>query len=566
MLGWIGGGAEVRDWSLYRDLTAELLLVARRFPYRMFFVISGSILGGIAPIVSVLLFKELIDSVSAMLDGARADLASPFGVIFAMAGVAAINHAVRSLVKVQTRYIGFAVDREMSAELVYSASTVPLKVVESAIYQDTANRAYTSGTGRVIDAFVSMMSLVGAGISLVGMIGILSGVGAINVVIVVVGAIPAIIVSVVYNYRHRGLIESTSGEKRQMSHIVNIGIDPLYATDVRAHGSGDWLANRFRDLYVSVTGREYCLEKEKVRSDFIARMISQVSCFWVVGRLVMNATKYSISVGEFVMYVQVVLRLQRLIGEVAGVVREIHRCAVLHSMYVDACGYPSVVQKSACPEYGDRVRMDLADVFFSYPGNCTPVIRKMGLRIEGPSLIVLKGGNGAGKTTFLKLVSGLYVPTSGVLQLHVDNRRVAAESVAMYMTQNLLRYCIPIEEVYRMGSVNRDLDKDMVPIVERMLGLDRVRGRIDRNGCSRIGGDYDEGLELSGGEWKKLGLARCVLVPAPVYSLDEPFSQVDLRTKDAVRKIIVELSERSIVFVATHCDSLDQFASKVIQL
>ncbi|GAB3982239.1 ABC transporter ATP-binding protein [Plantactinospora veratri] len=176
--------------------------------------------------------------------------------------------------------------------------------------------------------------------------------------------------------------------------------------------------------------------------------------------------------------------------------------------------------------------IELQDVDFTYPGTGDPVLSDVSLSLPAGSSVAIVGENGAGKTTLVKLLCGLYRPTTGqILVDGTDLRRIPAESWRRQLSagfQDFVRFELLAGQVIGLGDVSRMGDDGAIlGALSRAQGGD-VLSRLEHGLDTQLGTSYTEGTELSGGQWQKLALGRALMREKPLLLvLDEPTSALD---------------------------------------
>jgi len=224
---------------------------------------------------------------------------------------------------------------------------------------------------------------------------------------------------------------------------------------------------------------------------------------------------------------------------------------------------PVAAHPSPVPE---QIRQGIVfeHVSFTYPGQATPVLRDVSLRLAPGECVALVGHNGAGKTTIVKLLLRLYDPTGGRILLDgVDLRE--------YDLDDLRR---------KMGAIFQDLGRYELTAGEN-IGLGRLEHlddrELQREALVKAGGDsllesLPDGLEtllgreLSGGEWQKLALARAYLRDSQVLVLDEPTAALDVQSEYRIYTRFHELTQGRLTLLISHRFSTIRVADRVLYL
>jgi ATP-binding cassette subfamily B protein len=171
------------------------------------------------------------------------------------------------------------------------------------------------------------------------------------------------------------------------------------------------------------------------------------------------------------------------------------------------------------------------DVTFCYPQGIAPALQGVNLTLEPGQVIALVGENGSGKTTLVKLLCRLYDPTAGRITLDgidlrdLDPLRWRAEISVIF--QDFIHYHLPAWENIWFGDVGRPPDRDAIRRAALASGIHPAISRLPRDYDTALGTWFEDGHELSTGEWQKLALARMFLRHANLIVLDEPTSALD---------------------------------------
>lgn len=240
-------------------------------------------------------------------------------------------------------------------------------------------------------------------------------------------------------------------------------------------------------------------------------------------------------VGDVILVLALAAQVNQQVTMAVTLLQDLQRMA---SMYRRLAGYRAVVT-AAEPARVDRTPPDrlrqgiaLRDVAFTYPGTDTPVLRDVNVVLPAGSTIALVGENGAGKSTLVKLLCGFYQPTEGEISVDgVDLRRVPVEQWRERVAagfQDFVQYEFRARHAVGVGDLARISSEPAVhAALERAHAsdvLERLPGGLD----TQLGKSYNDGAELSGGQWQKVALGRALMRETPLLLvLDEPTSALD---------------------------------------
>ena len=200
------------------------------------------------------------------------------------------------------------------------------------------------------------------------------------------------------------------------------------------------------------------------------------------------------------------------------------------------------------------------NVKFRYPGSETLVLNGLSLDIKCGQHVAIVGENGAGKTTLVKLLTGLYQPTSG--EILIDGRNLSEVNVADWhrqlavLSQSFIRYDFATahENVW-YGDVSRELDRDRLMDALKQAEADNFVKKLPKGGDSYVDkwmtdDSDDKGVDLSGGQWQRLALARNFYRNAPIVILDEPTSAVDAAAEARIFRHLFKQKDKTIIAIS----------------
>ena len=209
-------------------------------------------------------------------------------------------------------------------------------------------------------------------------------------------------------------------------------------------------------------------------------------------------------------------------------------------------------------------------VSFKYPGSDKWAVRDLSCRLRVGQTVALVGENGAGKTTLVKLLARLYDPDEGRILLDgVDLREYDLDSLWAsigIIFQDFVRYAFLFKENIGVGQVDQITDEGRVREAARRSLADTVADRLEYGYDQQLGRRFDGGVELSGGEWQKVALARAYMREAQVLILDEPTASLDARAEYNVFLRFAELTRGRTAVLISHRFSTVRMADRILVL
>ena len=212
----------------------------------------------------------------------------------------------------------------------------------------------------------------------------------------------------------------------------------------------------------------------------------------------------------------------------------------------------------------------LRSVSFVYPGTDREVLKDVSFRVEPGESVALVGHNGAGKTTLAKLLSRLYDPTQGEIYLDdADLREYDLSDLRQNITavyQDYAQFHLTAAENIGIANLSRADDRPAIVRAAEQGGADEVIARLPKGYASQLGREFEDGSELSIGEWQKLALARAFFRDAQILILDEPTAALDVQAEYEVYERFRELTQGRSTILISHRFSTVRMADRIVVL
>lgn len=292
-----------------------------------------------------------------------------------------------------------------------------------------------------------------------------------------------------------------------------------------------------------------------------------------------EAVQGDISVGSLAMVFQAAQQSQSMLTGLIGSSGGVYKNALFVTRFFEFLDLdPSSVDGALAPLQlgveGRKVPRPIVEGFvfenvsFRYPASDEWVVQDVSFEIRSGSKVALAGQNGAGKTTIIKLLARLYDPTEGRILLDgVDLREIAPEDLRTQMAivfQDYYRYDFSAADNVGLGRVTHLDVRDLVETAARKGGAHEVIQKLPQRYETILGKTFDEGIDLSGGEWQHVAIARGFMRDAQVFVLDEPTSALDaFREQKLYEEISMIAKNRTVVFIS-HRFSTVRMADEVI--
>jgi ATP-binding cassette subfamily B protein len=530
---------------------------------------------GALPLVSLYLMKLVVDAVTTAV--AAPDKGVAFGQVALLigltGGVTLVSALLGSLAGLVSEAQGQVITDHMSDVLHAKSIEVDLEYYESAQYYDTLHRAQREAPYRPTRILNGLVQVAQNAISLLAMAGLLFSFHWGIAAILFVATIPGLLVRLRYaGQTYRWQRQRTSTE-RQSWYFHWMLTGDMHAKEIRLFDLGPLFMSRFRDLRRQLRQERIEITTKRSMAELVAQVSATVAVFASYAFIAYRTVQGVITLGDLVMYYQAFQRgqsfLQQILSGLAGLYED---NLFLSNLYEFLDLKPKVVEPRHPRPVPQPMQTGIAfdQVSFQYPTGTKKVLEDINLTIRPGEVVALVGENGSGKTTLIKLLCRLYDPTSGIITLDgIDLRQFEATVLRREISvifQDYAQYYLTARENIWFGNAALPPDEERIAEAARHAGADEVITGLPQGYETILGKWFEDGEELSVGEWQKVALARAFLRDAQIIVLDEPTSALDARAEYDVFKKFRQLAAGRTAILISHRFSTVRMADRIYVL
>lgn len=483
-----------------------------------------------------------------------------FSALLALALVTAVAGSVSGIQTQQHRLLGERVAQRVWDRLLDTTARADLVTYESTGFATTLERIQQHAVTRPFAVTQGLLGLTGGLLGVLTMSAVLLGVEPLLVPVLLAAGIPAVLLArwasrTEFAYAHR-----LTAPFRRREYVRDLLTRRPYAAELRAFGSAGLLRERHRELDRRVDAE---LRGQVRRRQVIAGLttlgvaVSLALALLAIVELVRRGRIDLPEAGAAAIAVRLLSgQLTTMFGSVGALLESAPFLADLERFVASAPPAPPPGERR---QLADRVA--LHDVGFRYPEQGRPALDGVDLEIRAGEVVALVGENGSGKTTLAKIVAGLYEPDTGSRRW--DGADVPAPDVRASTTvifQDFVRYQLSLRDNIVVADAGRQSPDGEVERAAQRAG---VRGTSLH---TVLGRDLDEGIDLSGGEWQRVALARTLYRDTPLVILDEPTASLDPRAEHELFSDVRAMLGGRAALLISHRFSSTRLADRIYVL
>ena len=515
---------------------------------------------GAVPLASLYVMKRVLDAVAAGVgSGAARGAVHPVVVwILAAGGVALLAAFARLLGEYATEAQSLQVT-DAVAEILHAQSVaVDLAYYEDPSYYDTLHRAQGEARYRPTRIVTGLIQIAQNGLALAGITAWLVSINWLLAAALLAGALPGALVRLLFSRRLYNLWQALTEQDRRAWYYHEALTERPSAKELRLFSLGALFRSRYRDLRQAIRRRTLKLAGHQAAADLVAQAVAVAVLFCSLAWMALQALHGKVTVGDLAVYYvgfQTGLNLlQAVLRAMAGLYED---NLFLTNLYRFLDLVPKVVapvQPVPVPSATTHA-VAFHDVAFRYQGQTSDAVAGIDLTLAPGEVAALVGENGSGKTTLVKLLCRLYDPSCGAITVDgVDLRDLDPVEWRRELSvtfQDYVHYALTARENIWLGDVTRPPDPERIADVGRRSGADVVVRRLRNGYDTELSRRFQEGQELSDGEWQRVAMARTFWRDARILVLDEPSASLDpLAEADLLRQLRELLGGRSALLIS----------------
>jgi ATP-binding cassette subfamily B protein len=561
-------------WETHRGYTATM--------------IGLRLLRAFVPVASLWAAKLIIDQVVLLARAPHPDLGPLWRVVLLELTIVTVGEILARASSLIESLLGDLFSNHISVRLMRHAATLDLAQFEDPQFYDHLERARRQTTGR-IGLIAMLLAMAQDVLTLLSLGAALVVYNAWLLLLLAVAIIPSFLGETHFASLSYSLLFRWTPERRELDYLRYVGASDKTAKEVQMFGLAGWLSDRYAVLAQRYYDANKLLSIRKGLVSALLSILGTLGYYAAYAAILLRAVSGAISLGTLTFLAAAFGRSRDLIQRLLLSASDIYEQSLyLKDLFVFFEMEPTIASADGSDPVPDPIRTGFVfeDVGFQYPGSERWAIRHVHLTIAPGERIALVGENGAGKTTITKLLARLYDPSEGRILL--DGRDLREYDLASLrqaigvIFQDFVRYDMRFDENVGVGQIHgvtayleeaRDATTEMpgvppthlVDAAERSLASSLLP-RFPLGYRQMLGRRFDDGVDLSGGEWQKIALARAYMRDSQLLILDEPTAALDARAEFEVFVRFNQLMAGRMAVVISHRFSTVRMADRIVVL
>lgn len=530
------------------------------------------LLKSVLPLAILYVGKEIIDAVIGLIGQEGGDQEYLWTMVAVELGLVVLSDILSRLITLTDSLLGDLFANQTSVKLIKHAAELDLYQFEDNDFYDKLERARRQTVGRTV-----LMSQVLSQVQdLISVVTLGAGLVVYNpwlMVLLFLAIIPSFIAENYFNQYSYALTRNWTPERRELDYLRFVGASDTTAKEVKIFGLSDFLASRFDQLSMQYYQANKRLAVRRSAWSIGLSTLASLAYYGALFFIILQTIGGIITVGTLTFLSGSFKRLQDMLQRILSRFSNIAQQALyLQDLFDFFAIRPDIIDELKALPFPEPVQSGFVfeNVSFKYPGSEQYAIKNLSFTLKAGEKLALVGENGAGKTTLVKLLARLYEPTEGRILLDGKDLREyrlgdLREHVGVIF-QDFFRYQFKVRDNIAVGRIAEQEELSEIRAAAVKSLADPVIQGLPGEYEQRLGKRFGEGMELSGGQWQKIALARAYMRDAELLILDEPTAALDARAEHEVFVRFSELIKNKMAVLISHRFSTVRMADRILFL
>ncbi len=493
--------------------------------------------------------------------------------------VVVLEFGLASLAAILSRAVGFCdallgdlYMQHISVRVIEHASRLDITAFENPEYYDRLERAKAQATDRI--AMIQMIgTLTQQILTTLSLCIYIASKSPILILLLIAGTIPALLGESHFAFLGYAKNFMQTPLRRKMDYLRDVGGSKEAAKELKLFGLRDFLVGSFRGMANTIFEQNLDLSKRRFIAGVLLSMLATAGYYGAYALTFWDTFRGKFTIAVLAVLINAILQvsanLQQIFVNASGVADQA-------LFLTDLLGFfamePTVRSKPSAIKIPRPIRqgIEFRNVSFAYPGTTRLVLKNFNFHLRPGERVALIGENGQGKTTIVKLITRLYDPTEGQILIDgIDLRDYDLEDLCHeigVIFQDYMRYEMTARDNIAVGRIEERENLSRIAAAAEMSLANETIERLPEGMEQQLGRRFEGGVDLSGGEWQRMALARAYLRDAQLLILDEPTSALDPRSELEVFQRFSELTQGKMALLISHRFSTVKMADRIVVL
>lgn len=477
--------------------------------------------------------KQLIDRLSKPDAKLHVNLTMRYVLFTSLASVFFV--CVKAISSYFNELQGARVNHHIDKEIHLHTIGLDYSYFENPAYLDILKRAKEAGNGRPYAVVTSMVDIAKNGAMLASMGYVLISIDWKLLPMLALFVFPILIVRLKFAEKLYNWQRKNTSLEREVSYLSYLMTGEVTAKEIRAFNLGAYLLNKYTIIRTSLLKQQFVIDRKRTAIELVTTVFATSAYFSVMGYIVYGTLKGTTSVGDIAIFIIVFPQTFAVMQGLMGAISKLYQNNIYMADVYELFALKAQIEVDNIlvldHDFNENKDIILENVSFKYPHSVEPVLIDINMKLPSGKIIALVGLNGAGKSTLIKLLCRLYDPDTGTIRF--DSQNITDMNITDYRSQvsvvfqDFVKYNMTVSENISLGKIQNDINAKDIQRAAIDSGAAGFVNEFPLDYDTMLGRVFDEGHEISIGQWQKLAIARAIYSNSKLVILDEATSALD---------------------------------------
>lgn len=427
---------------------------------------------------------------------------------------------------------------------------------DSKIY-DTLEKVSSESGARCVSILVMLVMLLQYFTTLIGVTAVMASLSGSIAIMLCLIMVPIFYVSISIAYKQSKIYVTRVQNLRMVDYLTDLCLKYENIKELKIYGAALYLKQKVSDIY-----KKHIIEDKKYKKSFLFKLtktdLVQSICSTGIKIFVLyRAILEKKSIGDFTMYISALDNMENSINSILDAISSLYSDNLYIENLLDLLKMEGGL-KDGKKDFSvvDLKKIEFENVWFQYPHSDSFVLKNVSIKLERGKSYALVGLNGSGKTTFIKLLLRLYDPQRGKILINgIDIKEYSIESLYRnigVVFQDFIKYPLTVNENIGIGNLKRIDDFEKIQFAAYISGANKFIQSLPNEYQTILEKEWEEGSELSGGQWQTIAISRAIMRDVSILIMDEPSSALDPQAESDILKKMQEMMNGKMSLLITH--------------
>ncbi|MGK7389433.1 MAG: ABC transporter ATP-binding protein [Candidatus Cyclobacteriaceae bacterium M2_1C_046] len=542
-------------------------------PRMAFLNVILRLLKAVIPLAMLYVGKLIIDEIIELHNSAVADDYNQLIIYLLIEfGLAILSDILNRAIALLDSLLGDLFANESSVRIMEHAGRLDLDQFENAEFYDKLERARRQTLGRtvlmsqVLSQVQDIITMISLAIGLVVFSPLL-------IILLIIAVIPSFLGENYFNEQSYSLVHGWTPERRELDYLRYTGASDVTAKEVKVFGLSGFLIQRFSYLSDKFFRLNKVISQKRAFWGVVFSALGTIAYYSTYAYIIYQTVRGQLTIGDLTFLAGSFLRFRTLLEGALNRFSKITEGALYLQDFFEFFAINSkMLNKSGSKKVPRPIKkgFEFQDVSFKYENTELYAVRDLSFHLHAGEKLALVGENGAGKTTLVKLLARLYDPTEGRILLDgIDLREYDPEDLNKntgVIFQDFVKFQLTAGQNVAVGQIEEKENIELIKTASVKSLASQVIESLPNQYEQMIGRRFAEGVDLSGGQWQKVALARAYMRDAQLLILDEPTAALDARAEHEVFQRFADLTQEKTAVLISHRFSTVRMANRILVL